>query len=222
MQAFIYDQSSFLRGFTNIMLDYRKNPNQVHKLANIVADFFCDAVQKTKDVIPNLHAIFVLDDLGTQIGPILSPETFRRFFFEPYKRVIDLTHDLGMDFIMHCCGNILELFPIFIDLGIDVMEFDQPNVTGVENYKHYAEQQKIAFFLSSDLQTTFTLGTPDDIEIEVKYYVKEIGNNNGGLAFSSYSDTNAIQAPKVNIRAFRKAAKKWGNYNAYGKIEWLA
>ena len=221
MQAFIYDHASFLRGFTNIMLDFRKNPNQVQKLANMVADFFCDAVEKIKEVIPELNAIFALDDLGTQKGPILSPKMFRRFFFDPYKRVIDLTHDLGMDFILHCCGSVLELFPTFIDLGIDVMEFDQPNVTGVENYKKFAEQQKMAFFLSSDLQTTYTLGTPEEIEEEVKYYVKEIGNNYGGLAFSSYPDNRAIDAPRANIRAFIKAARKWGNYNMQGKIKWL-
>jgi hypothetical protein len=220
-QAFLYDHSSFLRGFSNLMIDFKRNPHQVHKLIKIVSDVFYDQIQILKEVCPELDGIFVLDDLGTQKSPFIHPKLFRKFFFKPYKRIIDLTHDLGMDFLLHCCGNVKELFPLFIELGIDVMEFDQPNVTGVENYKKYAEQQKMAFWLSSDLQTTFIQWTPEDVTAEVKYFVKEIGNNYGGLAFSMYNDNRAVQAPKANIEAFRNAMDKYGKYNKQGKIEWL-
>ncbi len=221
-QAFLYDKSSFLRGFTNIMVDFVRNPKQVHKLISYVTDFFYDQIPLIKEVCPELDAIFVLDDLGTQKSPFVSPRLFKKFYYEPYKKIIDLTHDLGLDFLLHCCGQVKELFPIFLDLGIDVMQFDQPNLTGVENYKIYAEQHKMAFWLSSDLQTTFTQGTPEDVEEEVKYFVKEIGNNYGGLIFSMYNDNRAMKTPKENIKAFRKAMDKWGKYNEKGIIDWLA
>ncbi|MBD3350546.1 MAG: hypothetical protein GF364_03570 [Candidatus Lokiarchaeota archaeon] len=152
----------------------------------------------------------------------MSPKLFRKFFYDPYKKIIRLIHDLDMDFILHSCGQIKELLPILVELGVDVMEFDSPNMTGVENYKKYAENHQMAFWLSSNIQTTYTKGTPKEIEDEVKYYVKEIGNNNGGLAFYLYIDNSVLEVPWKNRRAYRKAMKKWGNYNDEGVIDWLA
>ena len=102
------------------------------------------------------------------------------------------------------------------------MEFDSPHMTGVENFKRFAEERKMAFWLSSNIQTTFVNGTPQDVEEEVKYYIKEIGNNEGGLAIYEYTDFEAIGVPKKNIRKQRKAILKWGNYNENGIIDWLA
>ena len=102
------------------------------------------------------------------------------------------------------------------------MEFDSPHMTGVENFKQFAENKRIAFWLSSNIQSTFIHGTPKDVEDEIKYYIKEIGNNKGGLAIYEYTDYDAIQVPKKNVRAQRKAVTKWGNYNANGIIDWLA
>jgi len=82
--------------------------------------------------------------------------------------------------------------------------------------------RKIAFWLSSNIQSTFIHGTPIDVENEIKYYIKEIGNNEGGLAIYEYTDYDAIQVPKKNVRAQRKAVAKWGNYNENGVIDWLA
>ena len=83
------------------------------------------------------------------------------------------------------------------------------------------KKRKIAFWLSSNIQSNFVHGTPQDVEEEIKYYIKEVGNNEGGLAIYEYTDYDAINAPKRNIRAQRKAILKWGNYNENGFIKWL-
>ena len=220
--AFIHNLSSFLRGFDYIMIDFVRNPKKVHKLINIITDIFAKEVELLKQKVPELDAMFFLDDLGTQKSPVISPNLFKKFYYDPYKKIINLTHDLGMDFILHCCGQIKELLPIFYELGIDVLEFDSPNMTGVENFKEYAQQQKIAFWLSCDIQSTYPLGTPLDIENEIKSYIREIGNNQGGLAFYEYIAYETLKVPKKNVRAFRKAMDKWGIYNQQGIIDWLS
>ena len=164
----------------------------------------------------------VADDLGTQKSPFISPRIFKKFLSPPYKQLIDLTHDMGMDFILHSCGEIYDLIQPLIDIGVNVLEFDSPHMTGVENFKHYAEERKIAFWLSSNIQTTWTNGTPEEVEEEVKYYIKEVGNNEGGLGIFEYPTPNVMHTPKENIRAQRRAARKWGIYNEQGIIEWLA
>jgi len=220
--SFLHNLPSWLRGFTNIMVDFIKNPNKVHELIKVVTDYFYMLILTLKETCPTLDCIMTCDDLGTQKSPFLSPVMFKKFFYQPYKKLIDLIHDLNMDFILHSCGQLKELLPTFYDLGIDVLEFDSPNMTGVENFKEYAEQQKMAFWLSPNIQSTFFQGTPEELEEEIKYYVKEVGNNYGGLAFYEYLDHRVLNVPKENVKALHRATKKWGKYNKDGIIDWLA
>jgi hypothetical protein len=94
-------------------------------------------------------------------------------------------------------------------------------MTGVENFKHYADERKMAFWLCSNIQTTYVNGTPEDVEQEIKYYIKEVGNNEGGLAIYEYSQNYSLGTPMENIKAQRKAVLKWGNYNENHKIDWI-
>ncbi|MBD3350545.1 MAG: hypothetical protein GF364_03565 [Candidatus Lokiarchaeota archaeon] len=63
--CFLHNLPSWLRGFTKIMLDFRRNPNEVHKLVKIVTDYFYEQIQIMKEKAPRMDAICVCDDLGT-------------------------------------------------------------------------------------------------------------------------------------------------------------
>ena len=220
----IFNRCSQLRGFSEFLIDLARNryPNKVNQLIKIVTEYNLKVIQELKQNCSPLDSIFITDDFGTQKSAFISPRIFKKYFKDSYKKLVTLTHDLGMDFILHSCGDVLGLLPEFIEVGIDVMEFDSPHMTGVENFRQFAENKRIAFWLSSNIQSTFIHGTPKDVEDEIKYYIKEIGNNKGGLAIYEYTDYDAIQVPKKNVRAQRKAVTKWGNYNANGIIDWLA
>lgn len=220
----IFNKCSQMRGFSNFLIDLARNRKQkkINQLIDSILSFNIKMVEELKEYCPSLDSIMIADDFGTQNSTFLSPRIFNKYFKNPFKKLVNLTHDLGMDFLLHSCGDVLAFLPEFVDIGIDVMEFDSPHMTGVENFKRFAEERKMAFWLSSNIQTTFVNGTPQDVEEEVKYYIKEIGNNEGGLAIYEYTDFEAIGVPKKNIRKQRKAILKWGNYNENGIIDWLA
>ncbi len=95
-------------------------------------------------------------------------------------------------------------------------------MTGVNNFKEYAKQQKMAFWLSPNIQSTFIFGNREDLEEEVKMFVREVGNNYGGLAFYTYPGDQVLKVPRENLIAYLEIMKKWGNYNEDGIIDWLA
>ena len=220
----LFSRCSYMRGFNNFLIDLARNnyPNKTIQLINSVFTFHLNIIENLKKHCPPLDSIMMVDDFGTQKSAFISPRIFRKFFKEPYKQLANLTHDLGMDFILHSCGDVLALLPEFIELGVDVMEFDSPHMTGVDNFKDLAKERRIAFWLCSNIQSTYIYGTPKEVEEEIKYYIKEIGKNEGGLAIWEYPSNKSIGTPKKNIRAQRKATLKWGNYNENGLIDWLA
>lgn len=218
----LFNQCSQIRGFTNLLIDFARHSQELDQLINKILPFYLIQIEKFKEYYPTLDSIIIADDLGTQKSPFISPRIFQKFFKEHYKEIIDLTHDLGMDFILHSCGQIFELMPDIIDIHVDVFEFDSPHMTGVEKFKKFAEERKVAFWLSSNIQSTYPLGTPEEVEEEIKHYIKEVGNNEGGLAIYEYMSNKVLGTPKGNIISQREATLKWGNYNENGFIDWLA
>ncbi|MBD3256706.1 MAG: hypothetical protein GF383_16550 [Candidatus Lokiarchaeota archaeon] len=220
----IFNRCSQLRGFSAFLIDIARNRprDKLKQLIELVTLYNFNVIKMLKKYCPPLDSIYITDDFGTQKSAFISPRIFRMHFKEPYQKLVDLTHQLGMDFILHACGDVLALLPEFVDIGIDVMQFDSPHMTGVQNFKKFALERKISFWLSSNIQSTFVHGTPKDIENEIKMYIREVGKKDGGLAIFEYTDFEAIDAPKKNVRAQRKATLKWGNYNENGTIEWLA
>lgn len=211
-----------IRGFSNFLMDLVRKPKKAESLIKRVLSFCLIQAEKYFEYYPGLNSFFVFEDLGSQVSPFISPRIFDKFIGPTYKQLADIAHDNDADFIMHSCGQILELIPSLIKTGVDVLEFDSPHMTGVENFKHFAEERKMAFWCCSNIQSTYVRGTPLQIEEEVKMLIKEIGNNEGGLAIFEYPTNSALGTPKPNIKAMRKATKKWGNYNQIGVIEWLA
>ncbi len=219
----IFNRCSTIRGFNNLLIDLSRNkyPNELQSLIKKVTDYNLGLIENMKKYCPPLDSIMIADDLGAQKSCFLSPRIFKKSFKDYYKKLVDLTHKLGMDFLMHSCGDVLALLPEFVDIGMDLMQFDSPHMTGVENFKHFAQERKMAFGLSSNIQSTFVKGSAKDVEEEIKYYIKEVGNNEGGLAIWEYTNFDTINAPKKNVRAQRKAVQNWGKYDGNGLIEWL-
>ena len=217
-----FNLCSQMRGFSNILIDFKRNSKKISKLINIITPFYLNQIEQFKKVYPSLDSIYIADDLGTQKSPFISPSIFNSFFKGPYKEIIALTHDLGMDFIFHSCGQIFELMPSIIETGINTFQFDSPLMTGVKNFKIFAEENKVAFWLSSNIQSTYILGTPTQVENEIKYYIKHIGKVDGGLAIYEYDANKTLGTPRENIIAQRRATQKWGSYNKDGTINWLS
>lgn len=210
-----------LRGFNNLLVDFARNADKIERMVDLILPFYLTQIEKLKENYPDLDAIMWADDMGTQKSPFMSPRIYKKFFKDAYKKCINLTHDYGMDFILHSCGQILEIIPDLVEAGVDVFEFDSPHMTGVDNFKQFAEEREVAFWLSSNIQSTWISGTPKDVEEEIKSYIRDIGNNEGGLAIYEYSGKTALGVSKENIIAQRKAVKKWGKYNEKGIIDWL-
>ncbi len=212
---FIMNRVSMLRGFTNLMIDHRRNPNQVHQLVKKVTEYFMMNVEMLVNHF-EFDGIWVCDDLGTQQALFFSPEIFKKFYATPYKQVVDYIHNHNLTFHLHSCGNIGEIIPTLIELGVDSLEFDSPRLTGYEKLLEF--QGKIPFWASVDIQTVYPKGTPEDVEEEVKTMIQTLGTQDGGYLAYFYPELPVINVPKRNLKAYHRALKKWGKY----PLDWLS
>ena len=206
---FIFSRVSMLRGFTNLLIDHRRNPKQVHQLIKRVTDIFMSNVEMLVTKY-NIDGIWVADDLGSQEALFFSPEMFKKFYAGPYKKIINYLHDHDSTFHLHSCGNIGELVSTLIDIGVDALEFDSPRLSGFG--KLFEFRGKLPFWACVNIQSVYPNGTPEEVEQEVIKMIQTFSTQEGGYLAYFYPDIKAINIPKRNFKAFKEALKKWGTY----------
>jgi uroporphyrinogen decarboxylase len=109
------------REFTRALIDIALNPEQIaemtaahHKLRQEILDL-CIASGMKPD------GVFLVDDLGSSNGPLISPDSFRKYFKPLYADLGSWLKERGIDFWLHCCGNTEMFFDDYIECGVKVI-----------------------------------------------------------------------------------------------------
>lgn len=144
------------------------------------------------------------EDLGNQLGPMISMELFERHFAPKFKKYFDMAHSYGAKVMMHMCGAVDAFLPRLIELGLDIQDVVQP--TGPRMDIAYLKENfgdKLVFQGSMDVQKVIPFGTPEEVKREVRRRLDLFPD--GGLFLGP---SHAIQAgsPLENILAMYREA----------------
>lgn len=121
----IYERVHFLLGFEETMYALMEEPEEVAALADAIADFFVELIEKVGKYYKPDYMTF-LDDYTHKDGSFLSPKQFDEMFAGPLKKVVDATAANGMKYIQHCCGQEHILIDNFYRIGIRRVDPWQP------------------------------------------------------------------------------------------------
>lgn len=210
--------SSNIRGFTNYLMDHRRNKEKLKELLAHLTQFYIDFMDGWIKYGMDPHGFLLVDDLGEQSGPFFSPKVFQEFYKDVYGTLSNAAHERGCELHMHSCGNISKLLPSLIDWGLDALEFDSPRMSGYNDLKPY--RGKMMFWGCVNIQSIYTQGSPEDCEREVWHMMRNLGTKHGGFGAYFYPQTYHIEASKANQRAFLRGLKKYGNYSKIPEFWW--
>ncbi len=200
-----------MRGFDTYLIDHFRHPKELKRVLEHVTEFHVKMMKASFKFGLDPHGFWVVDDLGEQKGPFFSPRTFKTFYEPVYKTICDEAHDLGCDVHLHCCGKVDKLMPLFIEWGLDAIEFDSPRMSGYAELKPY--RGKIMFWACANIQSIYTKGTPEEVEGEVWHMMRNLGTPEGGFGAYFYPTPRDIQAPRKNVKAFERGLTKYGEYS---------
>ncbi len=71
------------------------------------------------------------EDLGTQIGPLISLELYRRHLRPRHQKYVDLAKAYELPVMIHTCGSSSWAYEDFIDMGIDAVDTLQPEAANM-------------------------------------------------------------------------------------------
>lgn len=122
-----FNIATFLLGHTELLIGVKTNPDEVHKLLDVVTDFTVDWLAHQADTFDSIDGILVLDDL---IG-FLGPADFDQFALPYFKRIGEAL-DVRVKILHNDCHGLItagrmeqmgfNVFNFSFEHGLDEMQ----------------------------------------------------------------------------------------------------
>ena len=209
----LIERLHMLHGFAETLEDFYLAPEKIHQALDMILEYKLEHIDEAaKRLGDRVHGIFLTDDWGTQNNTFVSREIFAAFFHERYQRLFDAIHGHGWHVILHSCGRINDFVPLFIEVGVDVLNMQQPQTYGI---KELGQQYggKVCFLTTADIQATLPKEDPAAVRAEVRELVEHWSRPEGGLIVFNYGDSDSIgvsdDIAEVMFREFYQLKDYW-------------
>jgi uroporphyrinogen decarboxylase len=149
--------------------------------------------------------VWMGEDLGTQIAPLISLDLFRRHIRPRHQKIIDLARSFGLPVMMHTCGSSSWAYEDFIEMGVTAVDTLQPEARDMDP-RYLKQRFGTRLMLHGCISTAgpVAYGTPEGVRRDVTEKL-EILMPGGGYCLSP---THQLQdnSPVENVIAMYQTA----------------
>lgn len=158
-----------------------------------------------------IDVLWMGEDLGTQIGPLISLDLYRKVLRPRHQKFVDLAKAYGIPAMIHTCGSSSWAYNDFIEMGIAAVDTLQPEAANMSpEYLKKTFGGKLAFHGCISTAGPVAYGKVDDVVADVRQTL-EIMMPGGGYALAP---THQLQdnSPTENVVAMYESALRYGKY----------
>ena len=163
----MFEQLHFLMGFEDTLTGFYEHPTEMHELINCIFEY---RMTYAKLLVENLHPDVVLshDDWGTKESLFMSPEIWREFFKEPYRKFYGYFRDNGVITIHHADSYLAPIVEDMAEIGIQIWQGVLPENNIPELQRRLAGSMVLMGGVGG------AIDRPDAGEDEIRSYVKNV------------------------------------------------
>ena len=196
-------ESMGLEAFSYMLFD---DPDLVKEIHRRFSEWSAAVVQHLNKL--DIDFLWVNDDHADTKAPWVNMEMFEEFIL-PYQQIV--ANEIKKPSIFHSDGNLFPILDGLMKLGMNGLHPVQPAAMDINRVK--AEYGgKVCIAGNIDLDYTLTLGTPEEVDAEVKDRIEKIGKGGGYIITSANSLTDYCKLE--NVWAMSKAIAKYRRYEA--------
>ena len=179
--ADIWQRAAMVRGLENMFVDMIENPDWVDFMTSRFVDFYLEDWTRAMEATNGrIDIFFLISDLGSQTGPLINLDLFRRFIKPRIQQMASLVHSFGKKLLFHSCGSVRLYIDDFIDAGVDILNPIQPSCTGMDPQELKATYgEKLCFHGGVDVQTVLPHGSPGEVRSTTRQLVETMKPGGG-------------------------------------------
>lgn len=200
----LWEKANKVVGMEELMMAFLTEPEFTREVLHRIMDFQLAIARHYLAV--GVEFVFISEDLGTQTGPLLGPQIMHEFLVPEYGRLFELYKPHKILIHLHSCGNIEGMIPMFLELGVNVLnpvQADANNLTWVRA----ATQGRIALHGGVSCKTLLA-GPVERIREEVRERCWQLGRAGGYFCDAD----QGLPFPQQHLAAFQQAVSEYGRY----------
>jgi uroporphyrinogen decarboxylase len=193
----LFERAWSLRGFETFLTDLVLNPTFAEELLERVTEI--QVVLARRFVALGVDGGYFGDDYGAQKNLLLSPRTWRTLFRPRLARMFAVFRDADLPVILHSDGDIAEILPDLVEIGLTTLNPVQPEVLD-HTWLRHTFGDRLAFYGGVSTQSVLPHGTPAEVDSAVRACVQTLAADGTGLVIApSHRMTEDI--PIENVEA---------------------
>ncbi|MGE5528299.1 MAG: uroporphyrinogen decarboxylase family protein [Patescibacteria group bacterium] len=199
----LFERAWTLRGMENLLADMIEYPDFVDELLDAIVRYNLGLLDRV--LAWRVDGVRFGDDYGQQRGLIMGPRLWRRFIKPRLAMMFARVKKAGRFVMLHSCGDVAELFPDLIEIGLDIFNTFQPEVMDVDTIKREYGKD-LTFYGGVSTQRVLPFQTPGGVKAAVREMIRRLGWGGGYIV----APTHAIprDVPPENIAAFIEAVRE--------------
>ena len=121
MKTGLFEQSHFLMGFEDTLMNYLLEPEASEELLDYITEY---KLKYACILIENLHPDVIMfhDDWGSKTKLFMSPDVWREFLKPRYEKIYSYIHSQGVIIMHHADSFCQEIAEDMAELHIDVWQ----------------------------------------------------------------------------------------------------
>ena len=190
IQGFTFSVARKLRRMDQYLMDLLLEREKIEALHDRVDERIEAQITQMRDA--GTDSVMIAEDWGTQRQMLISPSLWREMFKPRFAHLCSHVHAMGLKMFMHSCGKITAIIPDLIEAGVDLFQFDQPQIHGVNVLREMQELGNVTFWCPVDIQTTLQTKDETLIRRDVDELLAELWQGRGGFIAGFYLDEASI------------------------------
>jgi uroporphyrinogen decarboxylase len=194
----LFERAWSLRGMENLLCDMLQEPAFVDELLEKITDYNLRIIDIGLSY-PEIDGFYFGDDWGQQTpGLIMGRKNWRRFLMPHLKKMFERIKAKGRFVIQHSCGNILELYPDLIEIGLDVHNTFQPEIYDIVKVKREFGKD-LSWWGGISTQRLLPFASPEAVRDETIRIMRIVGEGGGYIAAPTHYIPSDV--PPENVLA---------------------
>jgi len=198
----IFDTAWHIIGIQDMLMGMALDSDFTDNILDKALEYNLEVIDQLPEYIDGVRFI---EDWGDQKCLMMGPKYWRMFLKPRLKLMYEACRKKGVAVFIHSCGNITELFPDLIEIGVDVADPIQPEVMDLEFIKREYGQD-VVLFGGIGCQSIIPLGTPEEIVTESRKKLEMLSK--GGKYIFGSAGAIPTDTPIENIVALIRFCKE--------------